>query len=39
MFKKIIKVPIKGMHCRSCELLIEEKLKEIEHVMEVYVNL
>jgi len=38
MSKKIIKVPIKGMHCRSCELLIEEKLKEIEHVIEVYVN-
>lgn len=27
MEKKII--PIKGMHCRSCEILIEEKLKEI----------
>lgn len=38
MSKKIIKVPIKGMHCRSCELIVEEKLKEIEHVMEVYVN-
>jgi len=38
MSKKIIKVPVKGMHCRSCELLIEEKLKEIEHVVEVYVN-
>jgi len=38
MSKKIIKVPVKGMHCRSCELLIEEKLKEIEHVIEVYVN-
>lgn len=38
MSKKIIKIPVKGMHCRSCELLIEEKLKEIEHVIEVYVN-
>lgn len=38
MSKKIIKVPVRGMHCRSCELLIEEKLKEIEHVIEVYVN-
>lgn len=36
--KKFIKVPIKGMHCKSCELLIEEKLKEIEHVLEVYVS-
>lgn len=36
--KKFIKVPIKGMHCRSCELLIEEKLKEIEHIVEVSVN-
>lgn len=29
---KNIIVPIKGMHCRSCELLIEEKLKEIHEV-------
>lgn len=29
---KYIKIPIKGMHCRSCEILIEDKLKEIPHV-------
>jgi sulfite exporter TauE/SafE/copper chaperone CopZ/plastocyanin len=35
---KYIKVPIKGMHCRSCELLIEENLKEISHVKSVEVD-
>ena len=35
---KYIKIPIKGMHCRSCELLIEENLKEISHVKSVDVN-
>jgi sulfite exporter TauE/SafE/copper chaperone CopZ len=30
MRKKII--PIKGMHCRSCELLIEEELKKLPSV-------
>lgn len=25
-------IPIKGMHCRSCELLIEEKLAEIPEI-------
>ncbi|MFA4930319.1 MAG: sulfite exporter TauE/SafE family protein [Patescibacteria group bacterium] len=29
---KKIKVPIKGMHCTSCELLIEEELKKIPEV-------
>lgn len=29
---------IKGMHCRSCELLIEENLKEIEHVKSVDID-
>jgi len=33
-----IKIPIKGMHCRSCELLIEESLKEIPHVKAVEVD-
>ncbi len=36
--KNITKVPIKGMHCRSCEILIEESLKEVEHVREVRVD-
>jgi sulfite exporter TauE/SafE/copper chaperone CopZ len=35
---KYIKVPIKGMHCRSCELIIEEKLKKIPQVKKVEVN-
>lgn len=29
---KSIKLFIRGMHCRSCELLVEEKLKEIAHI-------
>lgn len=29
---KYLKIPIKGMHCRSCELLIEDKLKEVPGV-------
>lgn len=36
MIKKI--VPIKGMHCRSCEILIAEKLKEIPDVSNVRVS-
>jgi sulfite exporter TauE/SafE/plastocyanin domain-containing protein/copper chaperone CopZ len=35
---KYFKVPVKGMHCRSCELIIEEKLKEIPQVKKVEVN-
>ena len=35
---KFVKVPIKGMHCRSCEILIEEKIKEIPHVKSADVN-
>ncbi len=38
MSKKYIKVPIKGMHCKSCELLIEEKLKEIPEIVEVEIS-
>jgi len=34
---KII-VPIKGMHCRSCELLIEENLKSIPGVRKIEAN-
>lgn len=37
MKKKII--PIRGMHCRSCELLIEEKLKTLPGVAAVEVSL
>jgi sulfite exporter TauE/SafE/plastocyanin domain-containing protein/copper chaperone CopZ len=35
--QKII-VPIKGMHCRSCEILLEEHLSQIKHVERVEVN-
>ena len=31
-------VPIKGMHCRSCELLIEDELKNIQGVKKVDVS-
>ena len=31
-------VPIKGMHCRSCEILIADKLKELPEVKSVSVN-
>lgn len=31
-------IKIKGMHCRSCELLIEDKLKEIPEVSNVQVS-
>ncbi|MEI6835922.1 MAG: sulfite exporter TauE/SafE family protein [Candidatus Falkowbacteria bacterium] len=35
---KCITLPIKGMHCRSCELLIEENLREIPRVKNVDVS-
>ena len=36
---KYIKVPIKGMHCRSCEILIEESLEQMKGVQKAEVNL
>lgn len=33
-----IKVPIKGMHCRSCEIIIEKNLSEIPEVRRSEVN-
>lgn len=33
-----IKVPIRGMHCKSCEILVEDALKAIEGVKKVSVN-
>ncbi|MFA6097303.1 MAG: sulfite exporter TauE/SafE family protein [Candidatus Paceibacterota bacterium] len=33
-----VTVPIKGMHCRSCELLVEEALKDVPGVKNVEVN-
>lgn len=35
---KYIKIPIKGMHCRSCEILIEENLKEIDSIRSVDIS-
>lgn len=35
--QKII-VPISGMHCRSCEMLVEEKLSEISKIKKIEVN-
>lgn len=31
-------VPIRGMHCHSCEILIEEELKKVSHVHKVHVS-
>lgn len=31
-------LPVKGMHCKSCEMLIEEELKEVKHVDRVNAN-
>lgn len=36
MNRKII--PIKGMHCRSCEILVEDELSKIQGVEQVEVN-
>lgn len=33
-----VNIPIKGMHCRSCEILIEEKLQELKQVKKVKVS-
>lgn len=35
---KKITVPIKGMHCKSCELLIEKNLAGLEHVKKSEIN-
>lgn len=31
-------IPIRGMHCRSCEILLEEKLKELPEIKNIQVN-
>lgn len=35
---KFIKLSVKGMHCRSCELLLEEKLKDVACVKSADLN-
>ncbi|OGF24359.1 hypothetical protein A3H66_00635 [Candidatus Falkowbacteria bacterium RIFCSPLOWO2_02_FULL_45_21] len=31
-------IPIKGMHCKSCEMLVEDQLKEVKGVKKAIVN-
>lgn len=38
MERQKIKVPIRGMHCKSCEILIEDGLKTIKGVQKVSVS-
>ena len=33
-----IKIAVKGMHCKSCEVLIKDSLQELEGVKEVNVD-
>ncbi|MEI8361241.1 MAG: sulfite exporter TauE/SafE family protein [bacterium] len=35
---KFVSLPIKGMHCRSCELLVESELKELSNIETVKVD-
>jgi len=37
-FMRIIKLDISGLHCKSCELLLEEKFSQIPHVERSEVN-
>ena len=34
-----LEIPIRGMHCKSCEILVEESIKEITGVHSVHVSL
>lgn len=36
---KELKIPIKGMHCSSCEVMLTEELKELQDVQRVHVSL
>jgi len=38
MEKNKLIVPISGMHCRSCEMLVEDKLSEISKIKKIEVN-
>src|SRR5680860_720698 len=35
---KYLQVFVRGMHCRSCEILVEDKLKELTRVKSVDIN-
>lgn len=37
--KQIIEIPIKGMHCRSCEIVLTEKLEALAAVQKAEVSL
>lgn len=37
-FMNKITIPIKGMHCRSCEILVEKNLKNIQGINKAEVN-
>jgi copper chaperone CopZ len=35
---KKITIPVAGMHCRSCEVLLEKSIKKIKNVESVEAN-
>ncbi len=35
---KNISIPVKGLHCKACEILTEDALKEIKNIVNVNVN-
>lgn len=37
-FMRIIRLDIRGLHCKSCELLLEEKFSQVPHVEKSEVN-
>lgn len=38
MVIKMLKIKVKGMHCKSCEVLLKESLEELNGVKEVKVS-
>lgn len=38
MVNKMLKIKVKGMHCKSCEVLLKESLEELDGVEEVKVS-
>ncbi len=38
MEQRTLTVPISGMHCKSCEILLEKKISKVEGVLKVSVN-
>ena len=31
-------IPVSGMHCRSCELVLEKSIKKVENVHSIHAN-